>query len=169
MCWDRKLGRRSSGTHKMWRVQNRQGIVVARCTVERLMRRQGLRGIRRGKQLITTRADQSATRPPDHVTRNFTARRPNQLWVVDFTCVPTWSGMAFTAFVTDVFSRRIVGWRTMGRMPTTLPLNDAFEMALWVGDRACDCSFRATIPQLSKTTANIWESHQLDLKQGAGH
>ena len=67
--------------------------------------------------------------------RDFTADRPNELWVVDFTYVPTWSGMAFTAFVTDVFSRRIVGWRTMDRMPTALPL-DALEMALWVRDRA---------------------------------
>lgn len=77
--WDPKLGRRISGTRKMWHVQNRQGVVVARCTVERLMRRQGLRGIPRGKQLITTRPDRSAARPPDHVTRNFTACRPNQL------------------------------------------------------------------------------------------
>lgn len=75
------------------------------------------------------------TRPRDHVQRCFHADRPNQLWVVDFTYVPTWSGMAFTAFVTDVFSRRIVGWRTMNRMPTDLPL-DALDMALWVRDRA---------------------------------
>lgn len=68
------------------------------------------------------------------MSRDFHAERPNQLWVVDFTYVPTWSGMAFTAFVTDVFSRRIVGWRTSDRMPTELPL-DALEMALWVRDR----------------------------------
>ena len=67
--------------------------------------------------------------------REFHAERPNELWVVDFTYVPTWSGMAFTAFVTDVFSRRIVGWRTMSKMPPDLPL-DALEMALWVRDRA---------------------------------
>ncbi|WP_374945685.1 DDE-type integrase/transposase/recombinase [Agreia sp.] len=96
---------------------------------------QGLRGIRRGKQVVTTRPHNSANRPPDHVKRDFHADRPNELWVVDFTYVPTWSGMAFTAFVTDVFSRRIVGWITMDRMPTDLPL-DALEMALWVRDRA---------------------------------
>jgi len=95
----------------------RDGVDVARCTVERLMRRHGLRGVRRGKQFVTTRPDPAAARPPDRVKRNFTAGRPNQLWVVDFTYVPTWSGMGFTAFVTDVFSRRIVGWRTTNRMP----------------------------------------------------
>ena len=133
--WDRKLGRGIGGVRKVWRLLRREGILVARCTVERLMRQQGLRGIRRGKQFITTRPDNSSTRPLDHVKRDFTADRPNELWVVDFTYVPTWSGMAFTAFVTDVFSRRIVGWRTMDRMPTALPL-DALEMALWVRDRA---------------------------------
>lgn len=133
--WDRKLGRGISGARKIWRLLRREGIVVARCTVERLMRQLGLRGIRRGKQFITTKADSPSFRPPDHVQRCFRADRPNELWVVDFTYVPTWSGMAFTAFVTDVFSRRIVGWRTMSRMPTDLPL-DALEMALWVRNRA---------------------------------
>lgn len=120
--WDRNLGHGISGARKIWRLLRREGIVVARCTVERVMRQQGLRGVHRGKQFATTRPDQTATRPPDHVQRCFRAGRPNELWVVDFTYVPTWSGMAFTAFVTDVFSRRIVGWRTMGRMPTELPL-----------------------------------------------
>ncbi|WP_241245166.1 IS3 family transposase [Microbacterium sp. KRD172] len=133
--WDRKLGRGISGARKVWRLLTREGIIVARCTVERLMRQQGLRGIRRGKQFITTRPDSSAPRAEDHVKREFHADRPNELWVVDFTYVPTWSGMAFTAFVTDVFSRRIVGWRTMSKMPTDLPL-DALEMALWIRDRA---------------------------------
>lgn len=133
--WDRKLGRGISGARKIWRLLQREGLVVARCTVERLMRQQGLRGIRRGKQFFTTKSDGSSFRPPDHVQRCFRADRPNELWVVDFTYVPTWAGMAFTAFVTDVYSRRIVGWRTMDRMPTDLPL-DALEMALWVRDRA---------------------------------
>jgi len=133
--WDRKLGRGISGARKVWRLLRREGIIVARCTVERLMRQLGLRGIRRGKQFITTRPDDTATRPPDHVQRCFRADRPNELWVVDFTYVPTWSGMAFTAFVTDVYSRRIVGWRTTNPMPTELPL-DALEMALWVRGRA---------------------------------
>ena len=133
--WDRKLGRGISGARKVWRLLRREGIVVARCTVERLMRQQALRGIRRGKQFITTRPDDCASRPADHVQRCFRAGRPNELWVVDFTYVPTWSSMAFTAFVTDVYSRRIVGWRTMDRMPTDLPL-DALEMALWVREQA---------------------------------
>jgi len=133
--WDRKLGRGISGVRKVWRLLAREGIVTARCTVERLMRQQGLRGVRRGKQFITKRPDAAASRPPDHVRRDFTADRRNELWVVDFTYVPTWSGMAFTAFVTDVFSRRIMGWRTMDRMPTALPL-DALEMELWTRDRA---------------------------------
>lgn len=103
--WDRNLGRGISGARKVWRLLKREGIDVARCTVERLMRQQGLRGIRRGKQFITTRPDDTAARAPDHVQREFRADRPNELWVVDFTHVPTRSGMAFTAFVTDVFSR----------------------------------------------------------------
>jgi putative transposase len=133
--WDRQQGRGISGARKVWRLLQREGIVVARCTVERLMRQQGLRGVRRGKQFVTTRPEVSVTRPPDLVERQFVATAPNQLWVVDFTYVPTWSGMGFTAFVTDVYSRRIVGWRTTNRMPTELPL-DALEMALWVRDRA---------------------------------
>ncbi len=103
---------------------------VPRCQVERLMRTQCLRGRRRGRQFITTRPDSKAVRPPDLVKREFKASKPNQLWVVDFTYVATWAATAFTAFVIDVYSRRIVGWRVAGRMPTALPL-DALEMALW--------------------------------------
>ena len=132
---DRKKGRGVSGARKIWRLLKRDGVIVARCTVERLMRQQGLRGVRRGRQFVTTRPGGRADRPPNLVKRCFTADRPNQLWVVDFTYVPTWSGMGFTAFVTEVFGRRIVGWRTTNRMPTELPL-DALEMALWVRDRA---------------------------------
>jgi putative transposase len=135
LFWDRKKGGGVSGARKIWRLLKRDGVIVARCTVERLMRGQGLRGVRRGRQFVTTRPDDRADRPPDLIKRCFTADRPNQLWVVDFTYVPTWSGMGFTAFVTDVFGRRIVGWRTTNRMPTELPL-DVLEMALWVRDRA---------------------------------
>jgi putative transposase len=119
----------------VWLQLHREGIPVARCTVERLMRNAGLRGVRRGKQFVTTRPDKTAVRPADLVNRRFRADRPNALWVVDFTYVPTWSGMAFTAFVSDVFSRRVVGWRTAASMPTELPL-DALEMALWIRARA---------------------------------
>jgi putative transposase len=131
---DRRRGRRLYGARKVWRQLQREGITVARCTVERLMRTNGLVGARRDRRVVTTRPDTAASRPADLVQRQFRASRPNELWVVDFTYVPTWSGMAFTAFVTDVFSRRIVGWRTSTSMPTELPL-DALEMALWTRDR----------------------------------
>lgn len=137
----RDLGRGVAGARKVWHLLKRDATIearfgpVARCTVERLMREMGLQGMRRGgKKVRTTIADASASRPPDLVKRDFHAEAPNKLWVVDFTYVPTWSGMGFTAFVSDVFSRRIVGWRTASRMPTELPL-DALEMALWVRAR----------------------------------
>lgn len=129
--YDRQKGRGVSGARKIWRYLARDGVRVGRGRVERLMRQAGLRGIRRGKAFRTTTADASAQRPPDRVNRQFCAERPNQLWVVDFTYVPTATGMVFTAFVTDVFSRRIVGWRTASRMPTELPL-DALDMAVWI-------------------------------------
>jgi len=134
---DREKGRGVAGVRKVWHHLRRDGVVVARCTVARLMRELGLRGIVRGRQFITTRPDPApaAPRPPDLVDRVFTASRPNKLWVVDFTYAATATRMGFTAFVCDVYSRRIVGWRTADRMPTELPL-DALEMALWVRGRA---------------------------------
>ena len=137
------IGRRRYGTRKVFnellreerRGEHPQLGHVPRCQVERLMRADGLRGVRRGRQFITTRPDRGAVRPPDLVKRNFTAPAPNRLWVVDFTYVATWAGMVFTAFVIDVFSRRIVGWRTAATMPTALPL-DALEMALWTRRQA---------------------------------
>jgi putative transposase len=132
---DRAKGRGVAGYRKVWHLLRRDGVAVARCTVARLMRQEGIHGAVRGRRFRTTIADPSASRPADLVQRSFRAAAPNRLWCVDFTYVPTWSGMGFTAFVTDVFSRRIVGWRTHHRMPTELPL-DALEMALWVRDRA---------------------------------
>ena len=136
---DRKLGRGLYGAGKVWHQLRREGGVngqdVPRCQVERLMRAEGLHGVRRGKQFVTTKPDAAAARPPDLVNRDFTAEAPNRLWLVDFTYVPTWAGMAFTAFVHDAYSRRIVGWRTAASMPTELPL-DALEMALWTRQRA---------------------------------
>ena len=108
---------------------------MARCTIERLMRANGMRGVVRGARVRTTIADDQASRPPDRVDRDFHAPCPNRLWVVDFTYVPTWSGMAYTAFVVDVFSRRIVGWRTAAWMRTDLPL-DALDMALFTRTRS---------------------------------
>jgi putative transposase len=142
---DPTIGRGLYGVRKVWAQWRRElagGRVaevtalgaVPRCQVERLMRAAGLRGAVRGKTFRTTRADKAAARPPDLVKRDFTAVAPNRLWLVDFTYVPTWSGMVFTAFVADAYSRRIVGWRTAASMPTALPL-DALDLALWTRAR----------------------------------
>ena len=109
---------------------NREDIVVARCTVERLMRRLGLEGVRRGKTVRTTTPDTSAPCPLDRVNRQFQADRPNQLRVSDFTYVSTWQGWLYVAFVVDVFARRIVGWRVSTTMTTDFVL-DALEQALY--------------------------------------
>lgn len=122
------------GADKVWRQLQRDGIKVARCTVERLMRREGLQGVVRGKRRRTTVADQAAVRPADLVDRNFTAGGPNELWVADFTYVMTWSGVVYVAFVIDAFSRRIVGWKADTSMKTPLVL-DTLEMALWSRQR----------------------------------
>jgi putative transposase len=118
------------GADKIWRQLGREGATVARCTVERLMRRQGLRGVLRGKVVRTTISDSSAAHPLDKVHRQFRAERPNQLWVSDFTYVSTWQGWLYVAFVIDVFARRIVGWRTSSSMRTDFVL-DALEQALY--------------------------------------
>ena len=118
------------GADKVWKQMNREGIVVARCTVERLMRRLGLRGMIRGKVVRTTISDAKAPCPLDRVNRQFKADRPNQLWVSDFTYVSTWQGWLYVAFVIDVFARRIVGWRVSSSMHTDFVL-DALEQALY--------------------------------------
>jgi transposase InsO family protein len=118
------------GANKVWKQMNREGIRVARCTVERLMRRLGLAGARRGKRVRTTTPDTSAPCPLDRVNRQFKASRPNELWVSDFTYVSTWQGWLFVAFVIDVYARRIVGWRVSHSMRTDFVL-DALEQALY--------------------------------------
>ena len=118
------------GADKVWRQLGREGTAVARCTVERLMRRSGLRGVMRGKVLRTTISDNKAPCPLDRVNRQFRAERPNQLWVSDFTSVSTWQGWLYVAFVIDVFARRIVGWRVSSSMRTDFVL-DALEQALY--------------------------------------
>ena len=118
------------GADKVWRQLQREGVVVARCTVERLMRELGLRGVRRGKTVRTTVPDPKSPCPLDRVNRQFKAQRPNQLWVSDFTYVSTWQGWVYVAFVVDVFSRRIVGWRQSSSMHTEFVL-DALEQALY--------------------------------------
>jgi len=125
--------RRRYGADKVWKQLHREQIPVARCTVERLMRAQGLRGVLRGKRRFTTIPDLLADRPEDLVHRNFTATRPNQLWVSDLTYVVTWRGTVYVAFVTDAFSRRIVGWRASTSLRTDLAL-DALEQALYDRD-----------------------------------
>jgi len=118
------------GARKVWRQLHREGFSVARCTVERLMRALGLQGVRRGTRCRTTVADGRAERPADHVNRQFTATRANQLWVADFTYVATWAGFVYVAFVVDVFARRIIGWRVASSMKADLVL-DALDQALW--------------------------------------
>ena len=118
------------GAWKVWDQLNREGIAAARCTVERLMRKLGLRGVRRGGYKVrTTRSDPSQDRPEDLVNRDFAPDAPDRLWVVDFTFVSTWAGTAYTAFVIDAFARLIAGWRTAASHGTDLVL-DALVMAV---------------------------------------
>lgn len=126
--WDDNL--QVYGADKVWRQMNREGISVARCTVERLMRRLQLQGARRGKVVKTTLSDKTAVCPLDKVNRQFKASRPNELWVSDFTYVSTWQGWLYVAFVIDVFARRIVGWRVSRSMQADFVL-DALEQALY--------------------------------------
>jgi len=117
------------GARKVWLQLHREGVAVARCTVERLMCAMGLRGVVRGRKARTTIPADLAERPRDLVQRQFQASGPNRLWVADLTYVATWRGFVFVAFVTDVFSRKIVGWRVSGSLRSDLAL-DALEQAL---------------------------------------
>ncbi|MWT73270.1 IS3 family transposase [Escherichia coli] len=117
------------GARKVWRQLLREGFSVARCTVERLMKMMGLRGVLRGKVIRTTVSRKTAA-AADRVHRQFVAERPNQLWCADFTYVSTWQGFAYVAFIIDVFAGMIVGWRVSSSMETTFVL-DALEQALW--------------------------------------
>lgn len=125
--WDEN--RRLYGVRKVWRQLRRESVDVARCTVARLMRRLGLRGVIRGKGVKTTVSDPAAPCPQDRVNRQFRADRPNALWVADFTYVSTWQGHLYVAFVIDVYARRIVGWKVSSTMRTDFVL-DALEQAL---------------------------------------
>jgi putative transposase len=118
------------GAPKIWAQLNRQGIRVARCTVERLMRDLGLQGAVRGRPRRTTIPGDVAERPRDLVARRFHAQAPNRLWVADLTYVRTWAGFMYVAFITDVFSRRIVGWQASTSLRTDLALH-ALEQAIW--------------------------------------
>ena len=121
-CW---------GAKKVWRALLNEGECVARCTVERLMRKLGLKGLVRGKTKRTTIAGKNAKSAEDLVRRNFFAAAPNRIWVADFTYVSTWEGWCYTALVTDVFARRILGWAVSSRMNEKLVAH-AFKRAVWV-------------------------------------
>jgi putative transposase len=118
------------GADKVWAQLRREGVTVARCTVERLMRNCGWRGVVRGRRVRTTVAADMASRPGDLVDRQFRAAAPNLLWVADLTYVKTHSGWVYVAFIIDVYSRRVVGWQASRSLRTDLAL-DALEMAFW--------------------------------------
>jgi putative transposase len=121
--------RKVYGAHKLWKAARRAGYEIGRDQVARLMRAMGIEGVsRRRRRVFTTISDPDAVRAPDLVNRNFTAERPNALWVTDLTYVPTRTGMAYVCFIVDAFSRRIVGWRVASHMRTDMVL-DALEMA----------------------------------------
>jgi len=122
------------GPRKVWLALNREGIEVARCTVERLMKDLALQGVRRGKRWKTTTPDPAAARPADLVKRRFLPSAPNRLWVADYTYVSTWSGMVYVAFVIDAYARRILGWRASTNMRTDLVL-DTIEQAIWTREK----------------------------------
>ena len=111
------------GARKLWRQRHREGIVVARCTVERLMGALGLAGVVRGKPRRTTTPEAATVRPADLVERDFSATRPDQLWVADLTYVATWAGFVYVAFVVDAFSRFLVGWQAARSLRTDLALD----------------------------------------------
>ncbi|AME28542.1 hypothetical protein AXG89_31725 (plasmid) [Burkholderia sp. PAMC 26561] len=110
------------GARKVWRQLLREGVKIARCTVERLMRAMGIQGVRRGRVIRTTQRDDAVPCPSDLVKRQFRADRPDALWVADFTYRSTWSGFVYVAFVNDVFARRIVDWRVSCSMRTDFVL-----------------------------------------------
>lgn len=126
--WDENF--QNYGARKVWRQLLRDGLSVARCTVERLMRQMGLKGVVRGKGIKTTISDANAVCPLDRVNRQFSAERPNALWVADFTYVKTWQGFVYVAFVIDVFARYIVGWNVSSSAHTGFVL-DALEQGLY--------------------------------------
>ena len=118
------------GAAKLWKAARRAGHDIGRDQVARLMRAAGIEGVRRRRRARTTRPDGTARRHPDLVERDFTADRPNRLWVTDLTFVPTWAGVVYVCFIVDAYSRMIVGWRVAAHMRTEMVL-DALAMARW--------------------------------------
>ena len=121
------------GRRKMVALLRRQGLPVAHCTVDRLMRDLGMNGVRRGRRVRTTVPDARASRPGDLLDRQFTAAEPNAVWVADFTYVRTWSGFAYVAFVVDCFAQRIVAWHAAMSRPADLVITP-LRMAIWQRD-----------------------------------
>jgi putative transposase len=117
------------GQLKIWDELNEEGIAVARCTIERLMRKNGIEGVRNGKVQVTTRPGLAPIAAPDLVRRDFTADRPDAVWLSDFTYIRTWEGWSYLAVVLDIHTRRIVGWQLASHMRQSL-VTDAFDMAL---------------------------------------
>uniref|UniRef100_UPI003898F6BE IS3 family transposase n=1 Tax=Cumulibacter manganitolerans TaxID=1884992 RepID=UPI003898F6BE len=151
------------GARKMWLYLRACGHEVARCTIERLMSAQGWSGARRGRRVRTTTSDPGALRAADLVERDFTAPAPNRLWVADFTYVATWSGTVYVAFVFDVFSRRIVGWRAATRMNTELVM-DCLEHAIWTRNRDGISDLRGLVHHTDAGSQGgfNWSSQHLD-------
>jgi putative transposase len=150
------------GVRKVWRQLKRERITVPRCGVERLMKALGLQGVVRGRRTRTTVPESAADRPMDLVTRDFTATRPNQLWVSDLTYIATWRGFVYVAFVIDVFSRRIVGWRASTSLRSDLAL-DALEQAICerqdkIGDRLIHHSDRGVQYLSIRYTERLFEA-----------
>jgi putative transposase len=140
--WEQNLS--VYGADKVWDQLNKDGIGVARCTVERLMADLGLTGANRGKARKTTIADPTAARPADLVQRQFAPPAPNRLWVADLTYVSTWSGFAYVAFVVDAYARRILGWRVASTMATSMVL-DAIEQAIWTRQQEGVLNFKDVV------------------------
>jgi len=125
-----EANRKLYGARKLWKAARRAGYEIGRDQVARLMKALDIQGVRRGRRVRTTRPDPDAPRHPDLVDRQFTATEPNRLWVADLTQVATWAGVAYVCFITDAFSRMIVGWRVASHMRAQMVL-DALEMARW--------------------------------------
>jgi putative transposase len=152
------------GPRKVWLQLNREGIEVARCTVERLMDVLGLQGIRRGKRFKTTTPNPAAARPADLVQRRFNPTRPNALWVADFTYVTTWVGVVYVAFVIDAYARRILGWRAAMSMRTQLVL-DALDQAVWVRRREGATGLTGLVHHTDAGSPNTPPSHSPNASQ----
>ena len=173
--WESNFG--VYGARKVWRQLHREGIGVARCTVERLMRLEGLKGVVRGETKRTTIPEQDAARPADLVDRSFEADRPDRLWLSDITYVPTWSGFVYAALVIDAYSRFVVGWRVSNSLRTDLAL-DALEQALWARrpdtadpDQRARASLRRRHPtQVQGVVATLpcWRECRCSLRASAG-